>query len=734
MSAKQPINEPLGNPAPFAEPSWLNALASPYYNDSHRNLQRAVRQYLEDNVFPYVEEWEENGQVPVEAKRRYAQAGLAFQEMPAEYAQGVKLPGGVSFDEWDIFHFIVLHYELNRIACGGVMGGLGGALAIGVPPVVHHGTEEQKKKWLNGIFLGETSFCLGATEPTGGSDLANLKTTARKTNDSKSYIVNGHKKWISGGLAATHMTTAVRTGGHGASGVSVLVIPLDLPGISRRKIKNSGFNAGESTWVTLDNVVVPAENLIGEENHGFGYLMTNFNRERLIMAVGMNSLARVCLEDAWAYALDRQTFGEPLFSHQIIRHKLATLARYIESHWAWIEQIAYHVKVTGDVGPELASRIALAKVHGGRLLELANREAQQIFGGAGYQRGGVGSRVEQISRDLRVSIVGGGSEEIITDLAVRQEMAQSKKRGAKLFMYGNAATRNWTCLTRPEFIRKKMVTEINPNFTSQPPSCSIVELSFPAPYVMVVTINREHAMNSIPMDGHWEGEAVWSWFDDEPSLRAAILTGKGSKAFSAGADLHEVGMTRGPGKRPQPMPPGGFLGLSRRIGKKPVIAAVNGYAYGGGFELALNCDLVIASPTAKFSLPEVKRGLYAGAGGLPRVVRTFGMQLAGEIALTGRVLPAEELKQYGFLRISSSPDSLQREALQLAEDVAAQSPDGIIVTRAGLRQAWEMASVERSAQIIDERYNRALLEGENMRIGIEAFAKKQKPAWVPSKM
>ncbi len=143
-------------------------------------------------------------------------------------------------------------------------------------------------------------------------------------------------------------------------------------------------------------------------------------------------MARACLEDAWAYALDRHTFGKPLFTHQIIRHKLATMARYIESHWAWIEQIAYHAKVTGRVGNELVSRIALAKVHGGRLLEMANREAQQIFGGAGYQRGGVGSRVERISRDLRVSVVGGGSEEIITDLAIRQEMAQAEKRGAKL--------------------------------------------------------------------------------------------------------------------------------------------------------------------------------------------------------------------------------------------------------------------------------------------------------------
>ncbi|CAK7243873.1 MAG: hypothetical protein STHCBS139747_005403 [Sporothrix thermara] len=433
---------PTLNLAPFAEPAWLTTLASPYYNESHRRLQRAVRAYLDEHVFPFVEEWEENGRVPLEAKRQYAQAGLAFQEMPARYAHGVQLPGGVSFAEWDIFHFLVLHYEVHRIGSGGVISGLGGSLAIGVPPLVHYGTDAQKEQWLHGIFTGETSFCLGATEPTGGSDLANLRTTARQTPDGTAYIVNGHKKWISGGLTATHMTTAVRTGGGGggrpgAQGISVLVVPLDSPGVTRRAIKNSGFHAGESTWVTLEDVVVPAANLLGEENGGFRCLMANFNRERLIMAVGMNSMARACLEDAWAYALDRQAFGRPLFAHQVVRHKLATLARYVESHWAWIEQIAFHIKATStststSVGDELAGRIALAKVHGGRILELANREAQQIFGGAAYQRGGVGGRVERIGRDLRVSVVGGGSEEIITDLAIRQEMREAEKREAKL--------------------------------------------------------------------------------------------------------------------------------------------------------------------------------------------------------------------------------------------------------------------------------------------------------------
>ncbi|KAH8647862.1 enoyl-CoA hydratase [Xylariales sp. PMI_506] len=280
------------------------------------------------------------------------------------------------------------------------------------------------------------------------------------------------------------------------------------------------------------------------------------------------------------------------------------------------------------------------------------------------------------------------------------------------------------------------------SFASPPPPCSVVELAVPAPHVLLVTINRERAMNAIPMAAHHEAEALWAWFDTEPTLRVAVLTGKGTKAFSAGADLMEQRSRKqqeqqaGSGPPPPPrtrLPPGGFLGISRRVGKKPVVAAVNGYALGGGFEIALNCDLVIASPTATFGLTEVKRGLYAAAGGLPRVVQTFGMQLAGEIALTGRILTAQELSGYGFLRIAKSQESLVPEALAVAQEIAAQSPDAVIVSRAALRQAWETASVERAAQLVDERWAKQLFEGENFRIGLEAFAAKKKPDWVPSK-
>ncbi|KAH0031053.1 acyl-CoA dehydrogenase, partial [Aureobasidium melanogenum] len=420
--------EIFGDLAPWAEPAWYTTLASPYYNDSHRELRKAIRSYVDKHVLPYEEEWEENGQVPKEATLGFVKAGLVLQDFPRKYRDkaNVQYIGGVAPEDYDVFHYMVLHDELSRIRTG-VQAGLAGASSIGAPPVLAHGTGAQKDAWLPGIFTGEISFCLGATEPTGGSDLANLRTTAQKTPDGRYYIVNGHKKWITGALSATHMTTAVRTGGTGAQGVSVLVIPTSSEGFSARKIKNSGNNAGNSSWVTLENVKVPVTNLIGKENAGFKVLMTNFNKERFLIAVAMNRQARTCLSTAFTYAQDRITFGKPLFSNQVIRHKLANVAKDIEAHWAWIEQIAYHVKVNGWTD-DVASRIAMAKIFGGRMLELACREAQQVLGGVGYQRNGVGGAVEQISRDLRVMVVGGGSEEIIGDLAVRQELALTQRK------------------------------------------------------------------------------------------------------------------------------------------------------------------------------------------------------------------------------------------------------------------------------------------------------------------
>lgn len=419
---------------PWAEPAWLTSLESPYYGESHRRLQAYARKYIDQNVLPHNLKWEQYGDCPDAAKADYVNSGLPFPYIPAQYRpREFESIAGIPADELDVFHGLILSDEGARIE-GGVGIGLGGANSIGVPPILNHGTEEQKQRWLPGLFTRQTNFCLGITEPSGGSDVGNILTKAVKTKDGSHYVVTGTKKWISGAQWATHMTTAVRTGGSGIGGISLLVVPLRSEGVEIEKIHNSGQNAGGASWVRMHNVRVPVENLLGQENSGFKYIMTNFNKERFLMATICNRKTRTCLSTALQYAHTRETFGKPLVHHQIIRHKIITLAREVEAHWAWLEQIAYHIQIHGWQSDDVAGRIALAKVAGGRMLEQAAREAQQVMGGVAYQRNGPGGggRIEQITRDLRMMVVGGGSEEILADLAFRQDSKAAQKQSSKL--------------------------------------------------------------------------------------------------------------------------------------------------------------------------------------------------------------------------------------------------------------------------------------------------------------
>lgn len=181
-------------------------------------------------------------------------------------------------------------------------------------------------------------------------------------------------------------------------------------------------------------------------------------------------------------------------------------------------------------------------------------------------------------------------------------------------------------------------------------------------------------------------------------------------------------------------PSTGFAGLTRRVGKKPIIAAVNGHAHGGGFEIALNSDLVIASPNANFRLPDVLRGTAALMGAFPRMCRTFGLQRANLIALTSHTLCVDEAKEWGLVQKIVSQENLVDEALKMATAIASMSPDSVIVSRAGIRQAWETSSVERATQLTSDTYASKLMSGENVREGLLAFREKREPKWKPSKL
>ena len=231
---------------------------------------------------------------------------------------------------------------------------------------------------------------------------------------SEASFSDGSKTFISGGMGANWFTTAVRTGGEGARGVSVLLVPADCDGVSRTPLaRKQGWWCSDTATIYFDEVRVPAGNLIGTENSGFLVIMANFNNERMAMAVGMEAFARVCLEEAVNWARERHTFGKRLADHQVIRHKIAQMKQRINATQAYIQLCSRQI-VDGHPQP---GDIALLKVQASETMEFCAREAMQVLGGAGYMRG---NRVERIYREVRVNAIGGGSEEIMRDLAARQ--------------------------------------------------------------------------------------------------------------------------------------------------------------------------------------------------------------------------------------------------------------------------------------------------------------------------
>ena len=369
----------------------------------HDAWRQQLRRFFDREVAPFAEQWDEDGQLPRDLWSKSAAVGILGMGFPEAY-------GGLS-KGIDIWHKNILNEEMARIA----VGGIGASLmvhTIGLPPLIHHASEALKAQVAPSVLDGSKCISLAITEPGAGSDVAQLQTTARLDGDE--YIVNGSKTYITGGMRANWFTTAVRTGGEGAGGVSALLIAADADGVSRTALdKKQGWWCSDTATLYFDNVRVPATNLIGQENQGFGVLMSNFNAERLAMSASMEAFSRVCLEDAVAWAQERKTFGKRLADHQVIRHKIAEMKQRINATQAYLIMLCEQVAE----GTENAADIALLKVQCSQTMEYCAREAMQILGGIGYMRG---NRIERIYREVRVNAIGGGSEEIMRDLATRQ--------------------------------------------------------------------------------------------------------------------------------------------------------------------------------------------------------------------------------------------------------------------------------------------------------------------------
>ena len=373
---------------------------TPYYNAEHAAFRQMLRRWVSTEIEPYVNDWDEALEFPRELYRKAASIGLLQLGFPEAY-------GGV---EADIFHSIIAFQELARAGSGGVLTGLL-SHTISAPPIVEGGSEELKARVLPGILSGERIAALAVTEPGGGSDVASIATTARR--DGEHYVVNGTKTFITSGIRADCITLAVRTGGAGRDGISLLLVETEYSSVARTPLSKTGWWASDTATLYFDDTLVPVGNLLGSENGGFKLAMHNFNSERLSMAAACIAFSQVCLDETVAYARDRRTFGKPLLGHQAIRHKLVDMAMRINAAQAMLENLGWRIAQGEDPVAEICMLKNLATL----TMEFCAREATQTFGGAGYLRG---CKVERIAREVRVNAIGGGPEEIMRDLAARQ--------------------------------------------------------------------------------------------------------------------------------------------------------------------------------------------------------------------------------------------------------------------------------------------------------------------------
>lgn len=373
-----------------------------YFNETHGMVRDTMRRFVSEAVKPHIDAWEEAGGFPREVYQQAGSLGLLGIGHPTEF-------GGSG--EQDVFLKVAASEELMRSGSGGFVASLG-SLDIGLPPVWRTGSDELKQRIVPQVLAGEKIIALAITEPSGGSDVANLKT--RAVRDGDHYVVNGSKTFITSGARADYYTVAVRTGEAGFGGVSLLLIEKGTPGFTvGRNLKKMGWWASDTAELFFQDCRVPAENLLGPENSGFFTIMANFQAERLSLAIMAYMTAQLALEQCLAYVKERTTFGKPLSKHQVIRHKLAEMATQVNV----AREYTYRCAARMQAGESAIAEVSMAKNFATSVSTMVTDEAVQIFGGMGYMRE---SLVERLYRDNRILSIGGGTHEIMNEIIAKQ--------------------------------------------------------------------------------------------------------------------------------------------------------------------------------------------------------------------------------------------------------------------------------------------------------------------------
>ena len=368
----------------------------------HDEWRSKLRAFVDEHIAPDLDAWSEAGTFPDELYKKCAAAGLLGFGFPAEL-------GGWD-DEVDLYHRIIFAEEFHRHGSGVVFADIA-TLWIGLPPVANFGSAELLESVVRPVLAGEKKIAFAVTEPGGGSDVSGLETTAKLDGDS--YVVNGGKTLISGAARADWILTVARTGGEGAKGLSLLLIDAASTGVSVKAVPGLSWYSASNGTIAFDSVRVPAANRIGDEGRAFSYLTEQFNIERFSGVAATLAMARTATADAIAWAQDRHTFGKRLIDHQVIRHKLVAMVREIRAAYGYLDQCVYRFE--NDELP--IADLCMLKFHATGVLERISRDAMHVLGGQAYQGN---HRIERIQRESRIFALGGGTEEILSDLAARQ--------------------------------------------------------------------------------------------------------------------------------------------------------------------------------------------------------------------------------------------------------------------------------------------------------------------------
>ncbi len=372
-----------------------------YFTPNHHLFRQSLRDFLQREVMPHINQWEEDGELPRSIYQKFGEMGYFGLMQPEKY-------GGLDLDIW---YTVILNEEIVRVNSGGFGASINAHPYLAMTHLKAEGNEAQKQKYLVPSIKGELIGCLAITEPFGGSDVQAIRTTAVREGDY--YLVNGSKTFITNGVNSDYLVVAVKTKPDAKyNGISMMIIDRNLEGVSARKLKKLGWKASDTGEIAFDNVKVPVENLLGGENQGFFYIMQHFVLERMILAIGGTAAADYALEVTLQYMQEREAFGRPLNKFQVLRHRIAQMAAEIEMNRQFIYSICYGV----EKGEYLVKEASMAKLLATQLSDRVATQCLQMYGGYGFMED---YPLARMFRDSRLGTIGGGTSEIMCEIIAK---------------------------------------------------------------------------------------------------------------------------------------------------------------------------------------------------------------------------------------------------------------------------------------------------------------------------